>query len=290
MHAYHSNIKDPEFNKEWYKSFDIVFNALDNLEARRHVNKMCLAADIPLIESGTTGFFGQVQAIKKNETECYDCNPKPVPKSFPVCTIRSTPSQPIHCIVWAKSYLFTEVFGVSEDAAALDTTENEENKSEIETLKREALELKSIREQLGTETFARAVFEKVFTRDIERLRSMEDMWKTRKPPTPLRYDEVAEAAKSVPSGKSTDDLKQWNLAENFAVFIDSINRLVARVQDERDEMKDSDAQPVLSFDKDDVDTLDFVAAAANLRSYIFGIDLKTKFDIKRGYRQHEEIS
>ena len=40
-----------------------MFNALDNLEARRHVNKMCLAADVPLIESGTTGFNGQVQVI-----------------------------------------------------------------------------------------------------------------------------------------------------------------------------------------------------------------------------------
>lgn len=104
----------------------MVFNALDNLDARRHVNRMCLAANVPLIESGTTGFDGQVQVIQKvsspecaghqrghsslilkqGKTECYDCNPKETPKSFPVCTIRSTPSQPIHCIVWAKSYLF----------------------------------------------------------------------------------------------------------------------------------------------------------------------------------------
>lgn len=28
------------------------------------MNKMCLAADIPLIESGTAGFIGQVQPIK----------------------------------------------------------------------------------------------------------------------------------------------------------------------------------------------------------------------------------
>lgn len=34
-------------------------------DARRHVNKMCLAADVPLIESGTAGFIGQVQPIKK---------------------------------------------------------------------------------------------------------------------------------------------------------------------------------------------------------------------------------
>ena len=103
--AHHANIKDSEFNLEWFRGFDIVFNALDNLDARRHVNKMCLFADVPLIESGTTGFNGNVQVIKKGVTACYDCVPKETPKTFPVCTIRSTPSQPIHCIVWGKSYL-----------------------------------------------------------------------------------------------------------------------------------------------------------------------------------------
>jgi tRNA A37 threonylcarbamoyladenosine dehydratase len=69
IEAYHANIKDDEFNVEWFKSFGIVFNALDNLDARRHVNKMCLAADVPLIESGTTGFNGQVQVIRKVDIE-----------------------------------------------------------------------------------------------------------------------------------------------------------------------------------------------------------------------------
>lgn len=35
-------------------------------------------------------------------TECYECQPKGAQKSFPGCTIRNTPSEPIHCIVWAK--------------------------------------------------------------------------------------------------------------------------------------------------------------------------------------------
>ena len=65
LEAHHANIKDQMFNVQWFKGFDIVFNALDNLDARRHVNKMCLAADVPLVESGTTGFNGQVQTIKK---------------------------------------------------------------------------------------------------------------------------------------------------------------------------------------------------------------------------------
>lgn len=105
IEAHHANVKETRFNVEWFRSFNIVFNALDNMDARRHVNKMCLAADVPLVESGTTGFNGQVQVIKKGVTACYDCSPKDAPKSFPVCTIRSTPSQPIHCIVWGKSYL-----------------------------------------------------------------------------------------------------------------------------------------------------------------------------------------
>ena len=65
LEAHHANIKDPQFNIAWFQSFVLVFNALDNLDARRHVNKMCLAADVPLIESGTTGFNGQVQPIIK---------------------------------------------------------------------------------------------------------------------------------------------------------------------------------------------------------------------------------
>ena len=31
LDARHANIKDPEFNIAFYKGFDIVFNALDNL-------------------------------------------------------------------------------------------------------------------------------------------------------------------------------------------------------------------------------------------------------------------
>lgn len=42
-----------------------MLNALDNLDARRHVNRMCVAAQVPLVESGTAGYLGQVQPILK---------------------------------------------------------------------------------------------------------------------------------------------------------------------------------------------------------------------------------
>ncbi|KAG9462005.1 hypothetical protein GDO78_015149 [Eleutherodactylus coqui] len=103
-----------EYDVEFFRKFTLVMNALDNRAARNHVNRMCLAADIPLIESGTAGYLGQVTVIKKGVTECYECQPKPTQKTFPGCTIRNTPSEPIHCIVWAK-YLFNQLFG-EEDA------------------------------------------------------------------------------------------------------------------------------------------------------------------------------
>ncbi|KAF2856430.1 ubiquitin-activating enzyme E1 3 [Plenodomus tracheiphilus IPT5] len=282
IEAYHENIKDDQFNVAWFKTFGIVFNALDNLDARRHVNKMCLAANVPLIESGTTGFNGQVQVIKKGETECYDCTPKDPPKSFPVCTIRSTPSQPIHCIVWGKSYLFAEIFGTSEDEAPeLDHSEDADNANEVANLQKEAHALKHIRESMGSEEFPRKVFNKVFKEDIERLRSMEDMWRTKRPPEALDYEALEQDALGVGNAVAQQDQVTWSVAENFAVFVDSLRRLSNRLEEQRARTDVGNAVPILSFDKDDVDTLDFVVASANLRSHIFGIEMRSKFDIKQ---------
>lgn len=104
-----ANIKDVQFSVDFFKSFTLVCNALDNLDARRHVNRMCLAARIPLIDSGSTGYVGQCDVIGPG-FECYDCIDHPAPKSYAVCTIRSTPEKPVHCVVWAK-FLFDLMFG-----------------------------------------------------------------------------------------------------------------------------------------------------------------------------------
>ena len=45
----------------------MVINALDNEEARKHVNNMCFNLDIPLVDSGTNGYKGHVNKIKVNE-------------------------------------------------------------------------------------------------------------------------------------------------------------------------------------------------------------------------------
>ncbi|KAK0274452.1 E1 ubiquitin-activating protein uba2 [Friedmanniomyces endolithicus] len=256
--AHHASIFDSQYNVEFFETFDLVFNALDNLAARRHVNRMCLAANVPLIESGTTGFNGQVQAIKKGVTECYDCNPKPVQKSFPICTIRSTPSQPIHCIVWAKSYLLPELFGTSEEESADVAVTEGDSADEVAKLKEEAEALKNVR------------------RMMERLRSMLEMWQSRKAPKALSFDGLKAGLETdiVEHGRTLTDQDQvvWSVQDDLAVFTYALDTLSNRCLT---------GEKVIEFDKDDKDTLDFVASAANLRSHIFDIPLHSEWEIKQ---------
>lgn len=113
--AHYANIKDSPFGINYFSKFDIILNALDNLDARRHVNRLCLAVDKPLVESGTTGYLGQVMPIRKGVTACYECQPKPTQKVYPICTIRSTPDKPVHCIVWAKEF-YKLLFGKTSES------------------------------------------------------------------------------------------------------------------------------------------------------------------------------
>ena len=68
-------------------------------------------------------------------SECYECQPKPAAKTFPGCTIRNTPSEPIHCIVWAK-HLFSQLFGEpdADNDVSPETEEGEEGKGEEERM------------------------------------------------------------------------------------------------------------------------------------------------------------
>jgi len=49
-----------KYDVNFYSQFSLVMNALDNRAARSHVNRLCLAANIPLVESGTAGYKGHV--------------------------------------------------------------------------------------------------------------------------------------------------------------------------------------------------------------------------------------
>lgn len=56
--------------------------------------------------------------IKKGLTRCYSCEPKAPQKNFAVCTIRTLPEKPIHCVTWAK-HLFGLLFGPKDESNVL---------------------------------------------------------------------------------------------------------------------------------------------------------------------------
>lgn len=63
----------------------------------------------------------------------------------------------------------------------------------------------------------------------------------------------------------------------------SLNRLTHHLKELQEKNVSDQDSPILTFDKDDVDTLDFVTAAANLRAATFQVELKSKFDVKREF-------
>ncbi len=73
-----------------------------------------MAAQRPLVESGTNGYSGNVTPILRGKTPCYECNPKVEGKTYPICTIRSTPTKMVHCVVWAKA-LYEVLFGPEDE-------------------------------------------------------------------------------------------------------------------------------------------------------------------------------
>lgn len=129
--AIHGNVCDPSlFHVDFVRGFDVILNALDNVTARRRVNRLALAAKVPLIEAGTTGYLGQVTTIHPpSRTACYECQTQETAKVYPICTIRSTPSAPVHCIVWAKE-LYKLLFGeIVEESMLYEDVHGEVKKS-----------------------------------------------------------------------------------------------------------------------------------------------------------------
>lgn len=279
---HHGNVMDTDlFPLSWWTQFDYIYNALDNLGARRYVNKMALFLRKPLMESGTTGFDGQTQPIYPYSTECFDCQPKATPQTFPVCTIRSTPSLPVHCIVWAKEFLFTQLFDetLEKEVSQAELSKETDDQEEIDRIILQANELLSLKKMVFDDDFPIKLIVRIYKDDIEKSLKLETLWKNRTPPVPLEFEDLYadDLDKLLQDAGNLDllsqDTKTWTTLENLYVLYKATEALQARIR--------SGKQSAISFDKDDEDTLNFVAAAANLRSEVFHIPLKSKFDIKQ---------
>ncbi|KAJ3694064.1 hypothetical protein LUZ60_009544 [Juncus effusus] len=283
---YHANVKDPQFNVEFFKQFNVVLNGLDNLDARRNVNRLCLAGEVPLVESGTTGFLGQVTVHVKGKTECYECQPKPAPKRYPVCTITNTPSKSVHCIVWAKDLLFAKLFGnknQDNDLNVRSSSDGPDSSNSTDIFLHSPLETPV--------QYARKVYDHVFGYNIEQALSNQEAWKNRRRPRPVYLRDVLgeeetegnggegnggggwkeREASAMESLGLKNPQEVWSLAENSRVFLEAVRLFFDRREKEIGN---------LTFDKDDQLAVELVTSAANIRASSFGIPLQSLFEAK----------
>jgi ubiquitin-like 1-activating enzyme E1 B len=273
--AHHGNVCDNDtFNVQFVQHFDLTLNALDNVVARRRVNRLCLAAGVPLIEAGTTGYLGQVNVIdKESDVACYECQTQETQKVYPICTIRSTPSMPVHTIVWAKE-LYKLLFGdkVEESMLFEDTTAPDAEPSTYMSAVLSFRRARAARDSDAVRTAAGEVVTKLFVDEIQKQLDMGRYKTARKTPAVLPTSVIVDATTTVPptakpSYRTTD---LWTPTECVAEFIACLENAATA------------ATVLPSFDKDDTLAMRLVTASSNLRSFVFEIEPLQSFYSAKG--------
>ena len=283
--AHHSNIKLARFGLDYFRGFDVVINALDNVSARAHVNRLCLATDRPLVEAGTTGYAGQAYVIRKGETECYECREKATPKTYPLCTIRATPDKPVHCIVWAKE-LFKLVFGGAEGARESMLAEPVEDGPDGASVYMPAV-LARPGAGAGAAEYVRGVVDGLYRAEIAKQLSMDKYKGAKHTPVALQAEDVARACgvaggaegggappppPPIPSRAGAGwERRAWSADECIGEMCACAAELAEHA---------APGAEGASFDKDDRRAMRFVCAAANLRARVFHIEPQSFHDAK----------
>ncbi|MFX0014519.1 MAG: ThiF family adenylyltransferase [Candidatus Hermodarchaeota archaeon] len=95
-----------------YQKVDIIAGCVDNFLARQYLNAMAIELNIPLVDSATDGYFGQIQYIKPRITACLACETPPPPDETRVltapCTLVGVPRMREHC-AWKALYEFNTI-------------------------------------------------------------------------------------------------------------------------------------------------------------------------------------
>lgn len=265
--AHHGNVCDTsKFNVPFVKAFDLVVNALDNVEARRRVNRLCLAADVPLIEAGTTGYLGQVTVIHKTSgVACYECTTQETQKVYPICTIRSTPSMPVHTIVWSKELYKLLFHSKADESMLFEDPEGEEPSTYMAAVSKLRGLLQSDSntsdDDIALTQLVRDVLNDLYSTEIQKQLDMGRYKAAKKTPTCLEASILnAGMASSKTPPSSTTEI--WSPQESVAALAACLRQAEGTANEELLE----------EFDKDDDLAMRFVTAASNLRSSVFGIE------------------
>eukprot|EP00455_Lapot_gusevi_P024090 TRINITY_DN24_c0_g1_i5.p1 TRINITY_DN24_c0_g1~~TRINITY_DN24_c0_g1_i5.p1 ORF type:complete len:1100 (-),score=574.74 TRINITY_DN24_c0_g1_i5:196-3444(-) len=97
------------FDDAFWSNLDGVWNALDNVHARRYTDTKCLFYTKPLLESGTQGTKANSEIILPHATTSYSDHKEQETGGIAACTLRNFPHLIEHCIEWARPQ-FEELF------------------------------------------------------------------------------------------------------------------------------------------------------------------------------------
>nr|XP_047140870.1 ubiquitin-activating enzyme E1 1-like [Hydra vulgaris] len=89
------------YNSDFFKSIDIVANALDNVESRVFVDSLCIKYRKPLLECGTQGTKGSIQTIIPDLTESYGSFSDQPEQTVATCTLKMFPYKYEHVVQYA---------------------------------------------------------------------------------------------------------------------------------------------------------------------------------------------
>ena len=121
------------YTEDFWKSQNIIINAVDNMKARKYIDYQCTLFNKILIDSGTEGTKANSQLIIPNISKCYNethvADEKN--KNIPMCTLRQFPSSIEHCIEWGKDK-FIQYFNIDIENLKNFLTNSEEFNKKIE--------------------------------------------------------------------------------------------------------------------------------------------------------------
>lgn len=105
------------FDDAFWESLSVCWNALDNVLARKYTDKQCLLHSKPLLESGTLGTKCNHEVILPYRTSTYNDGKESDENETQIamCTLRSFPFLPLHCIEFAKQAYFSDYFEFGPD-------------------------------------------------------------------------------------------------------------------------------------------------------------------------------
>jgi len=111
------NDSEDHFDDKFWESLSVCWNALDNVQARQYTDACCLSYSKPLLESGTLGTKCNHEVILPFRTSTYNDGKESDDNEAQIamCTLRSFPYLPKHCIEFAKQAYFSDYFEFGPD-------------------------------------------------------------------------------------------------------------------------------------------------------------------------------